>query len=82
MEISKINYNGQNYNIKDTSARTILADDYNSGKQYVAGDFCLYGNALYECISNTTGSWNSSAWNGITIADELSNINSVLEEVL
>lgn len=37
-------------------------DAYNSSLTYIAGQLCTYNNVQYQCISTTTGSWNSSKW--------------------
>ena len=71
MEINQIDMYGQIYDIEDASARSLIANKYNAENQYSSGDFCIYNNSLYKCVSNTTGSWDSTAWSQTTITDNL-----------
>jgi len=47
---------------------------YDPTRTYVVGQGVLYGSNLYICITNTTGTWDSSKWSSITNAlrDEFS----------
>lgn len=50
-----------------------IASLYSSSARYAIGQFCLYNNNLYRCIStiSTPEAWNSAHWSQITVGDAL-----------
>lgn len=42
-------------------------DTWNSSTSYVVDDVVLYESELYACISATSGAWNASKWEKITV---------------
>lgn len=46
-----------------------FAPEYVSTKNYVVGDRVVFNNKLYNCISNTTGSFDQDAWVEIFLSD-------------
>ena len=73
MNVNKISLYGTEYDIQDAFARAQIASEYNSETNYIAGDFCLYSDALYKCNSATSGSWASSNWIQTTVMNEIKN---------
>lgn len=49
----------------------IVALEYDTSVSYSVGDYCVYENNLYRCITATTGVWDSTAWDKVIIGDEL-----------
>ena len=41
--------------------------DYNESLNYVIGDYCIHLGSLYKCISDTSGTWDSSKWEEIAM---------------
>ena len=60
--------------LKETGALDPIGDEFNSSLTYVVGDFCIYNNTLYKCITaiDTAGEWDESKWEATTVAAELS----------
>ena len=44
-----------------------LADEYTTSKSYIVGDVVVHNDELYMCKSATSGSWDSSKWDSITL---------------
>lgn len=40
----------------------LLSDTYNTSTSYTAGDRVIHNNQIYECISSTSGTWDSTKW--------------------
>ena len=59
----------------------LVAEEYDSSTAYTVGQFCIYENNLYRCISATTGTWDSTKWDKVIITDELHNGVSYLRVV-
>lgn len=53
-------------------ARTQIAAPYSTATIYVVGDYCTRNGVFYKCKSNTTGTWTSSKWEALTVAEALS----------
>lgn len=50
----------------------LLADEYATASTYNKGDYTIYDRELYKCkTDNTTGAWDSTKWDKVTVADEL-----------
>lgn len=48
------------------------AGDYDAGKSYAVGDYCLHDGTLYRCTTATAGeAWNAAHWAATTLAAEL-----------
>ena len=41
--------------------------DYNESLNYVIGDYCIHLGSLYKCISDTSGTWDSSKWEEVAM---------------
>lgn len=52
-----------------------MGDEYLNTSTYNIGDYCIYDNLLYKCITAVTTSenFNSTKWQKTTIANELKN---------
>ena len=52
-----------------------IADEYDNTLTYKVGDYCIYENKLYKCITEITTpeSFDSSKWESVRIVDEINN---------
>lgn len=50
-----------------------LGDTYSASSTYAVGDYCVYDNLLYRCIStiSTAEAFNSAHWTQVNVGDEL-----------
>lgn len=55
----------------------IVAEEYSSSATYAIGDYCIYNNLFYRCITATTCAWDSTAWVQVIISDEIPTIHSI-----
>lgn len=70
--INADNLNGIQDNILDSLG--LNTNTYNSEKTYNTNDITIYDNALYKCnADNTTGEWDNSKWDFISLIDKMSN---------
>ena len=60
----------------------LLADEYDSTATYDAGDYTIYERELYKCkTDNTTGAWDGTKWDKVTVANELQTANENIEDI-
>ena len=81
-KIGNVSFDGtKDITLKEIGALDPIGDEFNSSLTYVVGDFCIYNNTLYKCITaiDTAGEWDESKWEVTTVATELSNTNSNLD---
>lgn len=76
MNLEKINVGGNEYDICDAKTRAMVSDEYDPEGDYVAGDLCIHDNKLHEAKGPTTGAWDSTKWEGRTLAEVLKSQNS------
>lgn len=70
--INANNLNAIQNNILDSLG--LNTNTYDSEKTYNTNDITIYDNALYKCnADNTTGEWDNSKWNFISLIDKISN---------
>ena len=52
---------------------SIIADEYDPTATYALGDYCVYENLLYRCIStiSVAEAWTSAHWTQILIMNEV-----------
>ena len=69
--------------IKSNVDLTVLADAYSTSSTYEVGEYCLYDEKLYRCISaiTTAESWTPAHWTETNIGDELESIKDELESI-
>lgn len=69
--------------LKDTAARAIIANDYDSTATYSIGDYCIYNGTLYYCNTaiSTAQAWTEAHWTDITVTDALKDIQKDIGEV-
>lgn len=79
MNLEKINVGGNEYDICDAKTRAMVSDEYDPEGDYVAGDLCIHDNKLHEAKGPTTGAWDSTKWEGRTLAEVLKSQNSKIE---
>ena len=60
-----------------------VADDYDATATYDVGDFCIYNNLLYECITEitTAEAWNSAHWTQANVSKEISGLKEDLDDL-
>lgn len=55
----------------------LIAPQYDSSATYNVGDYVIYQGRLYVCnTANTTGAWNSSKWNSISLKQALDDLTT------
>ena len=75
MNIDKINFGGNLYDVCDTNARAMISDEYNSATQYSAGDYCIWENTLKKANKSTTGTYDHTAWDDTNIGEVVGELN-------
>ena len=59
-----------------------FAEEYSTSETYNIGDYCIHNSDLYKCnTNNTTGTWNSNAWDHVTVGDELVDHKNTLSAI-
>lgn len=59
-----------------------FAEEYSTSETYNIGDYCIHNSDLYKCnTNNTTGTWNSNAWDRVTVGDELVDHKNTLTQL-
>lgn len=58
-----------------TSFYNMVSENYSDTYSYVVGDYCIYDKVFYKCISNTSGTFDSTKWQKVFIGEELTNLN-------
>ena len=56
--------------INTKASLEIIAPAYNTTTEYHVGDYVIYNNNLYKCISATYGAWDNSKWNSTLASNE------------
>ncbi len=64
-----------------TFITTVGAKDYNPADSYQAGDYVVYGGVLYRASDATTGTFDSSKWEKVSITQSVEKLSSELEEL-
>lgn len=50
-------------------------------KIYNVGDYCIENNKLYVCIEQTSGDFDSTKWNEISVTDDIKSIDSEISTI-
>ena len=53
-------------------------NEYDTTTEYEVGDFVVYNDQLYKCISATSGAWDSSKWQLATLNDLVADIEGAV----
>ena len=63
-------------------AQGISSDAYDNSKSYAVGDYCIYDNKLYRCITaiESAEAFNIAKWEQTTVGKEVKQLNSNLVE--
>lgn len=63
-------------------AKGISSDAYDNSRPYAVGDYCIYDNKLYRCITaiESAEEFNVEKWEQTTVGNEINQLNSNLEE--
>lgn len=68
-----------NANRAQNWTRDSSADVFSTSKSYAVGDLVIYSNTLYKCTTaHSAGSWASGHFTKTTLAEEITNLNSAL----
>ena len=61
-------------------AKAISSDAYDNSKLYAVGDYCIYENKLYRCITaiESAEAFNITKWEQTTVEKEVNQLNSNL----
>ena len=71
------------YQALDELTEKLIVDDYEKGKTYNEGDYCLYDDTLWLCIEGHTASdFDASKWQKVTITDVLKILNDNLRTTI
>lgn len=64
-------------------AKGISSDAYDNSKLYAVGDYCIYDNKLYRCITaiESAEAFNIAKWEQTTVGREVKQLNSNLSEL-
>ena len=54
---------------------------YSTSESYEEGDIVVYEGKIYKCNDDTTGSWDSTKWDEISLLDEINQLISELENL-
>ena len=62
-------------------AKSISSDAYDNSKSYAVGDYCIYDNKLYRCITaiESAEAFNIAKWEQTTVGKEVKQLNSNLD---
>lgn len=60
-----------------TTTMEDIAAGYSSLTSYAAGDYCLYGGQLYKANSATSGVWDATKWDAVSVAEVLESIPDI-----
>ena len=63
---------------------SVVSDEYDSTLTYSVGDYCIYNNTLYECITTVTVPevFDSTKWRATNVGAELNKINTDLSDII
>ena len=61
-------------------AKGISSDAYDNSRPYAVGDYCIYDNKLYRCITaiESAEAFNVEKWEQTTVGNEINQLNSNL----
>ena len=64
-------------------AKAISSDAYDNSKSYAVGDYCIYDNKLYRCITaiESAEAFNIEKWKQTTVGKEVNQLNSNLGQL-
>ena len=57
-------------------AQLQIAAPYDSGTSYTAGMYCTKDDGFYVANASTSGTWNASKWDAVTVGDVLETANA------
>ena len=62
-------------------AKGISSDAYDNSRPYAVGDYCIYDNKLYRCITaiKSAEAFNVEKWEQTTVGNEVNQLNSNLK---
>lgn len=78
IDYSEIEFDTEEIVVEDPQEpeREIVSDAYKTTGSYAVGDYCIYENELYRCISDTSGEFDATCWKKTLVASELKTLNA------
>lgn len=62
--------------------KTGVGDEFDGAKTYAVGEYCIYENRLYKCITATEAAeWDAAKWEATTIGAEMEEANKKISEL-
>ena len=68
--------------LHDTTLANNFADEYDASTSYEVGNLCIKDLVLYRCTTATTGTWDDTKWEEITVAEILDAIKTVINSLM
>ncbi len=56
-----------------------IATAYNSSSNYIIGQICSYEGRIWKCLKNTSGTFDTTAWSLMPVADSILSSSEYLE---
>ena len=74
--LDTVGINGTDYEVADSSARSMIAPAYDSSKTYAVGDYVTYSGGLYRCETpiTTAEAWTATHWKAVNVGGEVSGL--------
>lgn len=71
--VQNLNDNADAIDLLIYQGRRMTAKAYDSQRvePYVVGERCIYENRYYKCVTQTSGNWDSSAWDETNVGDDI-----------
>lgn len=73
--ISIININDDDYNLKDDAVRKMVASEFDIAVTYAKGDKVIYNDKLYKAKQAHTGAWIAADFDEIKLTSIIEDIN-------
>lgn len=69
---------GSEYALIDYNGREMIAPIFSTAVTYNVGDYVVYEDELYMCLSQHTGAWDAEDFGTRTVGDELKNLYNTI----
>lgn len=63
------------------SIEDMIANQYDSNNSYHTGDYVIFSDTLYKCISDTSGDFDNSKWTVVNVTGELVEVASDIDDI-
>ena len=74
---------GEKGDAGEVASLNSIAPDYSQSSTYAVGDYCIYNDLLYVCLTtiSTAEAWTASHWMQVNVTSVLSDLNDALTQV-